>query len=283
MKKHDTLSREELLRHALEECLEEDLSFVPPEREIARTHRFSEGFERTMGEYMEELSEASKNTGVRKHFSRRYAGWAACVLLFLLCGGLFYYVVPFPSGGGSVTEGIQNESGSGAADSAAAPEASEETVEEAADTESADAGGSEPKESPEKRIYCGQVVYPARQQEVPGALDYVTVLVNCPVQDKNSPVLFLTIGNTGEVDIEYFSRYALEVQLDGVWYTIPFQEEMEGEWLALEAGMAVDEEIDLSGCRIDYGAEQYRLVACVGEELIGAEFTFEGAFTEEEK
>lgn len=281
MKKHDTLSKEELLRHALEECLEEDLSFIPPEREIARTHRFSEGFEKIMGEYMEELSEASKSTKAGKLFSKRYAGWAACVLLFFLCGGLFYYVMPFPSGGGSVTEGIQSESGSGAADSAAAPE--ETAVEEAAEAESADAGGSEPKESPEKRVYCGQAVYPARQQEVPGTLDYATVLVNCPVQDKNSPVLFLTIGNTGEEDIEYFNRYALEVQLDGTWYTIPFQEEMEGKWLALEAGMAVDEEIDLSGCRIDYGAEQYRLVVCIGKELVGAEFTFEGAFTEEEK
>ena len=290
MKKHDTLSGEELLRHALEECLEEDLSFVPPEREIARTHRFSEGFDKTMGVYIEELSEASKSIEVRKHFSRRYAGWAACVLLFLLCGGLFCYMVPFPSGGGSMTEGIQDESASGAYDSAAPQEAPEEEMteeaaiaEEAGEAKETEDGGNVSGASPDKIVYCGQAVYPARQQEVPGALDYATVLVNCPVQDKNSPILFLTIGNTGEEDIEYFNRYALEVQLDGIWYTIPFQEDLEGQWLTLEAGMAVDEEIDLSGCKIDCEAEHYRLVACVGEDLIGAEFTFEKAFTEEEK
>ena len=276
MKKHDTLSREELLRHALEECLEEDLSFVPPEREIARTHRFSEGFEKTMGDYVKELSEASKSIEAKKHFSYQYAKWAACIVLFLLCGGLFYSMIPFPSGSGAMTEGIQNESASEATDSAAPMEIAEET-------EDADAGKGESGGAPDKTVYCGQAVYPARQQEVPGALEHATVLVNCPVQDKNSPVLFLTIGNTGEEDIKYFNRYALEVQLDGIWYMVPFEEEMEGEWLTLEAGMAVDEEIDLSGCKIDYGAKQYRLVACVGEELIGAEFTFEGAFTEEEK
>ena len=35
---------EELLTRVLDECLEEDLSFVPHEREIAGKHRFSPGF-----------------------------------------------------------------------------------------------------------------------------------------------------------------------------------------------------------------------------------------------
>ena len=45
--------QEELLVQVLEECLEEDLSFVPPEGEIARTHRFSREFEQRMQEILE--------------------------------------------------------------------------------------------------------------------------------------------------------------------------------------------------------------------------------------
>ena len=54
----------------------------------------------------------------------------------------------------------------------------------------------------------------------------------------------------------------------------------EGQWLTLEAGMAVDEEIDLSEYRIDYDARQYRLVTYVGQDMLSVIFTFEGAFTE---
>ena len=53
MKKPEKLTRgEELLAQALEECLDEDLSFVPPEREIARTHRFSERFAESMDRFL---------------------------------------------------------------------------------------------------------------------------------------------------------------------------------------------------------------------------------------
>ena len=53
MKKQDeetagNKDRDRLLARVLEECLDEDLSFVPPEREIARSHTFSESFEEKM-------------------------------------------------------------------------------------------------------------------------------------------------------------------------------------------------------------------------------------------
>ena len=42
--------------------------------------------------------------------------------------------------------------------------------------------------------------------------------------------------------------------------------------------MAVDEEIDLTAYQID-GKAKYRLITYVGQELLGAEFTFEEIFT----
>ena len=62
MKKQDeetagNKDRDRLLARVLEECLDEDLSFVPPEREIARSHTFSESFEEKMDRLTSELSE----------------------------------------------------------------------------------------------------------------------------------------------------------------------------------------------------------------------------------
>ena len=48
---------EELLTRVLDECLEEDLSFVPHEREIAGKHRFSPGFEEQMEAMMTEAEQ----------------------------------------------------------------------------------------------------------------------------------------------------------------------------------------------------------------------------------
>ncbi len=113
---------------------------------------------------------------------------------------------------------------------------------------------------------------------MPEELENVTTRVNCPVLDEDDPVLMLSIGNTGETDISYFNRYDLEVWLGDAWYRIPEGSEEAGEWLTLEAGMAVDEEIDLSSYEIDHDASQYRLVTHVDQGVICAEFTFEEVF-----
>lgn len=285
MKKHETLSkREELLAQVLDECLEEDLSFIPPEREIARKHRFSEKFEKRMDELLEHTSSETRKKEIKKHFSPRYGQWAACVLLFCICGGLFYYVIgPFTNKSSS----MQDETAEMTEESAV-----EETTEEAP-AEAAPAGDyageAEGAQEPEaenetakgtEKIYCGQPVYPAEQQEVPEALDHVTTLVNCPVQDEENPILYLTIGNTGEEDVRYLNQYTLEVWLDDGWYVIPAKTKVQGELMTLEAGMAVDEEIDLGDYQIDYGAQQYRLITYVDQKAVSAEFTFEGVFTE---
>lgn len=295
MKKHETLSKgEQLLAQVLEECLEEDLSFVPPEREIARTHRFSEKFEETVKALLEHSSHTIREKEIRRHFSPRYGQWAACILAFCVCGGLFCYVMRPSLDKSVVTEGIFGESeesfeealpetaeeetpaeAEAPAEAAASQEASEELQDQ--ETSKAADTGSGPRA---ERIYCGGTVYPAEHQEVPEALEHVTTLVNCPVLDEENPVLILTIGNTGEEAVQYLNQYVLEVWLQDGWYVIPSRTEQQGEWISLEAGMAVDEEVDLSSYQIDYGAQQYRLITRIGEELVSAEFTFEEVFTE---
>ena len=80
MKKQDeetagNKDRDRLLARVLEECLDEDLSFVPPEREIARSHTFSESFEEKMDQLLNDGEEAvrkGKEREIRRHFSPRY-------------------------------------------------------------------------------------------------------------------------------------------------------------------------------------------------------------------
>lgn len=293
MKKHETLSKsEELLAQVLDECLEEDLSFIPPEREIARKHRFSEKFEKTVNELLENTSNETRKKEIQKHFSPRYGQWAACILLFCICSGLFYYVIrPFSDGSGSMQEetaAVTEESAfDGAAPEESAPEAAEAEEEATAKggqtedyAEEAEGMQKSASEKQTSKIFCGQTVYLADKQEVPETLENVTTLVNCPVLDEENPVLILTIGNVGETEIHYLNQYTLEVWLDDGWYIVPERSDRLGEWLTLEAKMAVDEEIDLTDYQIDYGAQQYRLIAYVDEEKVSAEFTFTDGFTE---
>lgn len=285
MKEHEERSKgEALLTQVLDECLEEDLSFVPPEGEIARTHRFSREFEQTMQELLEELRAAYQKKEIQRHFSPRFGQFAACVLVFCVCGWLFYQVNRQIGGGGP---GMEE-----AAD-AAAPE--EAAVEEAVDADmdegqvwssSADAPASEEGPASESaggvaqegRIYCDQTVYPASEQEVPKEREGVTTRVNCPVLEEDNPVLILTIGNTGEEDLRYQSPSSLEVWLEDAWYRIPAGPKAESEWLTLKAGMAVNEEVDLSVCQMDHDAGQYRLVTHTEQGSVGAEFTFAETF-----
>lgn len=283
MKEHEGFSKgEELLSQAIEECLEEDLSFIPPEGEIARKHQFSKRFDQEMQAFLEEISASLHKKRIQRHFSLRYGSIAACLLVFVICGGLFYHV-------------IQNSFDDfTASDQAASVEEIVETAEEAEAGE-ADAGGGieeaaeedAPMDAPamsqetdkgQTKEYCGRTVELAKLQEVPDRLEGVTTLVNCPVLDEENMLLYLTIGNTGEEDLQYWNQYDLEVWLEDGWYRIPYEEQKDGQWMTLEAGMAVDEEIDLTAYQID-GKAKYRLITYVGQELLGAEFTFEEIFT----
>ncbi len=281
MKEHKGFSAgEELLSQVLEECLEEDLSFVPPEGEIARSHRFSDNFEKKMQEIFDDASNHIKQKKIQRHFLPRYRQAAACILVFAVCGGLFYYVIKdsvkdFASfdGVASVEEAAEeaSEDASAGGIDAGSGWAEKENAAPASEPE-AESGEGQTKD------YCGKTVYLAKQQEVPDMLENVTTLVNCPVLDEEHTILYLTIGNTGEDDLQYWNQCELEVWLLDGWYRIPLKQQEDGEWITLESGMAVDEEIDLALYEIDCSAK-YRLVTYVGEELLGAEFTFEETFT----
>lgn len=281
MKEHKGFSAgEELLSQVLEECLEEDLSFVPPEGEIARGHRFSDNFEKKMQEIFDDASNHIKQKKIQRHFLPRYQQTAACILVFVVCGGLFYYVIK-----DSVKDFASFDEVASVEE--AAEEASEDVSAGGVDAGSAltEEDNAAPASEPEAEFgdgqtknYCGKTVYLAEQQEVPDMLENVTTLVNCPVLDEEHTILYLTIGNTGEDDLQYWNQCELEVWLLDGWYRIPLERQEDGEWITLESGMAVDEEIDLALYQIDRSAK-YRLVTYVGEELLGAEFTFEETFT----
>ena len=277
--------QEELLAQVLEECLEEDLSFIPPEGEIARKHRFSAEFEQAMNGLLEEMSRTSERKEIRKHFSPRYGQMAACILVCCVCGLLFCQGSGLIGGGdksADTSEAPARESAyDEAAESGAAGNSMEALPEESEvqdDAGAEDAPAEEPAGGGEEREYCGRTVYPSAEQELPERLEQVTALVNCPVLDEDNPVLMLTIGNTGEEDIRYLDRYELEVWLENAWYRIPAESGREGEWRTLEAGMAVDAQMDLSEYRIDYDASQYRLVIHAEQEALGVEFTFGEVF-----
>lgn len=269
---------EELLTRVLDECLEEDLSFVPHEREIAGKHRFSPEFEEQMEAIMAEAEQKTQEKELKKHFHFQWGQLAACVAVFCVCGAL------------AGTVYLQHSGGKGAADTTAmmtaesadvAEESTElevaEDVEESAAEDAADVDTSKGK------TYCGQTIYPAEIQDMPVALENVNTLVNCPVLDEENPTLTLTIANTGETATSYQMPPILEVWLDDGWYVIPATstESTEATWTRLDEKMAMDEVIDLTQYQIDYGAQRYRLVVRIGEHMLSAEFTFEEVFAEQ--
>lgn len=266
---------EELLAQVLEECLEEDLSFVPPEGEIARKHKFSDKFEKAMERVIADSLSSRKEREIKKHFSPRYGHLAAGVLIFCVCGWMFW----------SLMDSLVVEK-EAAETMDTAVKLEETTAEETGglteESETEDMG--EPTETAgngaQEKIWCGQSVYYAAQQEVPEMLENVTTLVNCPVLEEEDPIVYLTIGNVGEEPVQYVEKYELEVQLEDGWYVIPEASSGSGEKKHLEAGMAVDLEVNLSEYALDHRASRYRLVVYVDQEPVSAEFTFEEVFSE---
>ena len=64
-KKREELEKE-LLAEAFDECMDEQLSFIPSEREIARMHRYSEDFQQNMQELLDAaVSRSGRKTPLR--------------------------------------------------------------------------------------------------------------------------------------------------------------------------------------------------------------------------
>ena len=132
---------------------------------------------------------------------------------------------------------------------------------------------------PEEAAFAGGTVRLADEQELPAGTGEIRTLVSSPVLDREAESVKLTIGNLSEETITYRTDIELQVYLDGAWYVVPGTEEgaaaQEPRTVELEAGMAQDEEILLSGYTLDFEAEKYRAAVRVDGRFFGAEFCFE--------
>lgn len=267
-KEQKELQQNELLADAFNACMEEQMSFIPSEREIARMHEFSEEFKTSMEHLCRTNGKLKKQETSAHEFVFRFHNIAACLFLMLLIGGICVggYLISengFPGfGGGSAAQST------GTAEDRA--EASEEIPEETA-------GASV---SEEEMQFAGEAVQPAPEQELPSGTEEVRTLVSSPVLDREAQEVKVTIGNLGEETLSYSKDIELQVCMDGVWYIVP-QKEGSAEKtediqeVKLEAGMAQDEEVWLSDYWLDYEAEKYRTVICVDGIFFGSEFRFE--------
>ena len=78
---------EELLEEAFDACMEEQMSFIPPESEIARMHTFSESFQRAMEQLLRTRGKTERRTISRKEFVYGFNRAAAGLLILFVLGG----------------------------------------------------------------------------------------------------------------------------------------------------------------------------------------------------
>ena len=279
----------ELLADAFNACMEEQLSFIPPEREIARMHAFSERFQNAMEELCRTNGRLKKRELSRREFIFGFNRIAASLLLMLVIGGacvgtylIAEHGLPGAGRDGSAetaeaTEAPEEAQSTGAAEDTAAGE--ETAAESTGDAGSAAATDAAAQVDPEEAAFAGGTVRLADEQELPAGTGEIRTLVSSPVLDREAESVKITIGNLSEETISYRTDIELQVYLDGAWYVVPGTEEgaaaQEPRTVELEAGMAQDEEILLSGYTLDFEAEKYRAAVCVDGRFFGAEFCFE--------
>ena len=80
--------QEELLSEAFNACMEEQLSFIPPEREIARMHTFSEEFKSKMEKLCRTNGKLKRQEMTRRAFVFGFNRIAARILMMRAGGGL---------------------------------------------------------------------------------------------------------------------------------------------------------------------------------------------------
>ena len=116
----------ELLADAFNACMEEQLSFIPPEREIARMHVFSERFQKAMEELCRTNGRLKKRELSRREFIFGFNRIAASLLLMLVIGGACVgtYLI--------AEHGLPGAGRDGSAETAEATEAPEEAQQAAA-------------------------------------------------------------------------------------------------------------------------------------------------------
>lgn len=291
-KNHPKSQAEELLEDAFDACMEEQMSFIPPESEIARMHTFSESFKKNMEELLRTKGKAGHRKISRKEFVYGFNRAAAGILVLFVAGGLL--------AGGMTLLSRSGAKGNESAAPAAAPESEapadedsglsyEATVQESG--LGAESGGIDPAEPEEERFpetvsFAGETVELAKVQELSCEWEGIKTLVNSPVIGRDAESFKVTIGNMEEYSIFYDAAVELEVCVEGAWYQVPIRRERPERQrnVTLDPGMAQDEEIFLEDYHWDYEAEMYRVVTRLElpvtdsgplEILLGSEFRFE--------
>ncbi len=283
-------AKEELLKEALDACMEEQLSFIPPECEIARMHTFSQQFREYMEQLLKTKGRPQRRSMNRKEFIYSFNRAAACILVLLTAAGIFAGGLLLVSKSGSKSSMDMSspaaEAPAAAEEEAEAP-ASEETGgvydfeagEETEEPEAAAAGDSDKGAVPGTVEFMGGSISLADIQRLPEETETVKTLVSSPVIARDAESIKVTIGNMDERTIYYYASMELEVLIDGAWYllepeTAPSEEE-ERRLVSLEPGMAQDEEIFLENYHFDYDAEMYRAVTYLDGLILCSQFRFE--------
>lgn len=285
--KKEITAQEKLLTEVLNACMEEQLSFIPPEREIARMHTFSKEFQEYMAKLLRTKGRPEQKILAKHEFVYRFNKMAAALLVFLLVGGVSVGAFLMFQPKGAMEEAEAPE--------AAAPQESvqdmaesttEETVEEEAPAAEEDPA-EEPMESetgsgetfPEEVEFCGNTIRLAATQNLPEETEFVKALVSSPLVDREAESVTVTIGNLYEHPIYYYKSMDLEVLIDGAWYLVPSKqvltEEEQRYMVTLEGNMAQDEEILLEYYDLDYEAEKYRIVTYLDGLILSSQFVFE--------
>lgn len=270
--------QKELLAEAFNACMEEQMSFIPPEREIARMHTFSDEFQASMEELCRTKGKIRKQEVTRREFVFGFNRIAACILLMLVVGGVCV-------GGYLISERGIGANSTGSTAEYSTDESMEESSAEASD-QTADA--ALPEEEQTDRTTAGADLAEAEEQTLPSESNGIRMLISSPVVDRDMETVKVTFGNLTEETVSYSRDLELQVCIDGIWYVVPrtqgaqeAAEELDGQTqseetvVELEAGMAQDEEIRLSDYRLDYEAEKYRVVSLIDGRMFGSEFRFE--------
>lgn len=278
-KKREELEKE-LLAEAADECMEEQLSFIPSEREIARMHRYSEEFQESMQELLDAggRPKREKSTITSREFVYSFNKIAACILAVLVVGGVCtgLFLTSGKKSGSADTAAPETASAAQDSTEEAVFEDVEDTSESAEDTTAA-ASAEEKEEAPEKITFAGRDIYLAQEQSVTGETESVKTLVSSPVIAREAQLVKITIGNISETPISYNANMELQVQSRGAWYVIPRKTEPVGQdtTVVLEPGMAQDEELELTAYDLDYDADAYRIITYVDGVPFSAGFRFE--------
>lgn len=303
--------QEQLMAEVLDACMEEQLSFVPTEREIARMHTFSEDFQERMETLLRTGGRAPGKKLEKREFIYGFNRIAAGILMLLVVGGVGYLGITMVEKGNSTKEAAYDEAAP--AEEPANYELQETEPEEEASPEmgkeedqnitsgEVPAGSAQQGEEEEassepgsgQKIpdaeYLGRMLEPAARQSLPEKSGLVKTLVNSPLIARDAEELLVTIGNMEDYPIRYYTYMDLEVWINGYWYLLPPleepSEEMSRRIVSLEPGMAQDEVIDLSNYELDYEAENYRIVTYLDGMTLCAQFRFEEEelFGEEEE